>query len=121
MDEEKEYKLIIKQLKDENAELKLKCIDVTKYESWTAKEIVSWIVSLDNNRFDKYKDTLLINLEEEGIEGAHLCHINEIDLKGWGIKNFMDKKLLLQRIKELTSQNYFNENDKNEGVSTAYI
>ena len=118
LDDEKEYKLTIKQLEDENTELKLKCIDESKYETWNAQEVVLWIVSLDNNRMSRYKETLLRHLKEEEIEGSHLCHITVDDLMRWDIKNFMDKKFLLQKIKELTGGRDVN---RNEGVSTAYI
>eukprot|EP01084_Bolivina_argentea_P142622 250555_1 len=100
-------------------------IDMVKYMNWKYEEIVEWIMSLDNGRFEQYKNILLENLKEEGIEGSDLCDVNEIDLKSWGVKNFKDKKLLLAKLKELTQQNIQNNfkgnNIKDEGAPTAYI
>ena len=109
LDDEKEYQFTIQQLNDQIAQLKSKCIDTSKYETWSAPEIVAWITSFDDGRFVKYKDVLLANLSEEGIVGEDLCNVNEIDLKSWGIKQFKDKKYLMRKIRELTQQN--NQND----------
>eukprot|EP01084_Bolivina_argentea_P142621 250550_1 len=120
LDDKKEYELKINELMDEIS--KLQRIDETMYENWSHKEILAWIVSLDNGRFEKYEDELLRNLREEEIQGNDLNGVNEIDLKSWGVKNFKDKKLLLTKIKELTEQNNFNVNNINEeGVATAII
>ena len=120
MDDEKEYEMTIQELNAEIAELKLKCIDESKYTEWTPQEIVSWIVSLDSDRFSKYKDVLLQNLTEEGIEGADLCNVNEFDVKGWGIKNFKDKKFIMERITGLVKGNALNhdkDNDNDDNIA----
>ena len=114
MDDEKEYEITIQKLNDEIVDLKLKCIEVMNYEDWNPREIVMWIMSLDNNRFNKYKDALSRHLNEEEIIGSDLKEINEIDLQRWKITSFRDKKLLLQRIKELTERN-----DNNNDVAIA--
>eukprot|EP01084_Bolivina_argentea_P059117 107901_1 len=115
-----------KNLKNENKELKLKCIDETKYETWSSDEIVSWIISLENNRYSKYEQILRISIAEEELTGEHLIDVNENDIKGWGIKNFGDKKNLCRKIKELVNKNNKNLNNFqqkiNEGnAPTAYI
>eukprot|EP01083_Nonionella_stella_P119499 357247_1 len=128
IDERKEYETTIHALRSEISKLKVKSVDITKYLSWKHEDILMWIMSLDNNRFDGYRDRLSQSLKEEGIEGIHLNEVNEMDIKGWGIKNFADKKFLLKKIKELvhqkskqnnrTNQSY---NAFNEGAPTAYI
>ena len=118
MDDEKEYQYTIKKLNDEIANLKLKHLDIANYEQWNSEQIVAWIINLDENRFTKYKDTLLYHLNEEEIIGNDLEEINEIDLQRWQIKSFKDKKFLLQRIKHLTQQNQNpNQNDDDNDVA----
>ena len=55
MDDEKEYQFTIQRLNVEITDLKLKCIDINNYSQWKPQEIVHWIVSIDNKRFNKYK------------------------------------------------------------------
>ena len=102
--------MIIQTLTAENKELRLQLIDTSKYHQWKPQEIVTWIINLDNDRFSKYKDGLLHHLNEEEIVGSDLNEINEVDLQRWEIKKFKDKKILLQKIKELTQQQQ-NDND----------
>ena len=91
-------------------------IDINNYSQWKPQEIVHWILSIDNKRFNKYKEVLLHHLNDEEIVGSDLNDINEVDLQRWQIKNFKDKKLLLQNIKELTQMN-MNQNDDNDNLA----
>ena len=50
--------MTIQKLIDEIADLELKCINVMNYKEWTSQEIVHQIMSLDNKRFNKYKEPL---------------------------------------------------------------
>ena len=103
-EEKKDNLLEIKELKEEIKTYKMKCIDTTKYEEWTSDEIVLWIMSLENGRYDKYTQKLAQELKNEGVSGACLESVNEIDVKGWGVNNFADKKSLTKSIQQLVSQ-----------------
>eukprot|EP01084_Bolivina_argentea_P249920 418534_1 len=76
-------------------------IDISKYENWSDKQILVWMLSIENHRFSKYKSTLTKSLTDECLTGNDLCKVNENDLKGWGITNFGDRKMLLKNINKL--------------------
>ena len=122
LDEQKEYELKINELKDENKELKIKSINTANYKNWDTNDILIWIMSLENGRLSKYEQDLRRNLENEEVMGSHLDDVNEIDVKGWGVVKFGDKKFLSQKIQELTHKNQ-NIAVANEGANapTAYI
>eukprot|EP01083_Nonionella_stella_P143149 444215_1 len=121
LDDQKEHETTMHDLRSEISKLKLNSMDTTNYVNWKHKDILMWIMSLDNNRLGQYHDHLLQSLKEEGIEGIHLNEVNETDIKGWGVKNFADKKFLLKKIKQLVNQNKnVNRNYVlNEGAPTA--
>ena len=98
LDNEKEYQLTIKKLNDEIDNLKLKCLDIYNYEQWNSQQIVAWMISLDEQRFNKYRDTLLYHLNEEEIIGNDLKQMNEIDLQRWHIKSFNDKSFYCREL-----------------------
>eukprot|EP01084_Bolivina_argentea_P024704 45990_1 len=118
-DERKEFEMTINKLKIENKELKLKSIDVSKYKEWNYENILLWIMSLENGRYLKYEQTLRMNLKHEEVIGDNLKDVDAIDIKGWGVANFGDKKSLMQHIQRLVNQ----MGNVNEGVDvpTAYI
>ena len=66
-----------KKLRDENRELKLKHIDESKYKEWDYKQIIFWILSLDNGLFKQYENTLSTKLKEADLEGSDLNEVNE--------------------------------------------
>ena len=107
----------------EMKELKIKSINTDNYLQWTDKEILLWIMSIDNQRFAKYETILSKSLSEQCIIGEYLCEINENDILGWGIKHFRDKKILHSKIKELVKSKQNNNGADNEGnfPPTAYI
>ena len=76
------------------ATLTVKSLDPSEYKQWTSEQIVAWIINIDKTRYDKYKDLLLYHLRKEGVIGADLNVINEVDLQRWQIINFQDKKVL---------------------------
>ena len=64
------------------------------------------ILSLDNERYNKYENELRKYLSNEEIGGDDLFDVNESDIKGWSINNFNDEKNLSRKIKELVGQNH---------------
>ena len=122
LDDQKEFEMQIQKLRKENEELKMRNIDVQNYRTWNWKQILLWILSLDDGRYSKYEDELRKNLANEEIGGEDLFEVNEADIKGWGVNNFKDKKNLSKRIKELVNQ--YKPAVGNEGglaAPTAYI
>eukprot|EP01083_Nonionella_stella_P281855 959247_1 len=118
MDDQKEHELVIQQLKNANNILKRKSIHAIPYEQWDTEDVVLWIMSLDNGRFEKYKQKLQENLTTEGVLGHDLKMVDSGDIRGWGVTDFRDKKYLLQQIQELVIKN---ENEKDdEGAVNDY-
>ena len=103
MDEQKELQLRNNDLEQQLKELKLKSIDINNWRDWNYQQIIIWIMSLENGRFKKYEKILSSSLEEEEINGSHLIRVDAVDVKGWGIKNFDDKKDLVKYIQDLVN------------------
>ena len=78
-------------------------------------------MSLDNNRFIKYKQILTNNCNQQGIKGHHLSQMNELDIQGIGITKFEDKKYLIKQINHLIQQNKIPLNHQNEGIPNNQI
>ena len=73
------------------------------FESWKAQDIVIWITNLDKNRYGKYSDKLLNNMNKKGIDGIKLSQLIEDDIYALGITDFMDIKHLMKCINRLCS------------------
>merc|ERR1712154_540023 len=117
MDDQKEREFEVKRLKEEVRRLKVLQIDPSKYLEWGHDEIVAFICNLEDGRYRKYENVLIDALKEEGVEGAHLRKVNELDVKGWGVKNFDDKKDLTKAIQQMVN----NQKYQNEGAQTPFI
>ena len=114
MEEQKEYQTQIKVLTQENQQLKLQLIDITQFESWKHEQIIAWIMSLEDGRFKKYNDILSKCLSEEDVKGVDLKSVDVIDIRGWGVVNFSDRKALFGNIKSLVNGNNDNDNGNND-------
>eukprot|EP01084_Bolivina_argentea_P059403 108486_1 len=82
--------------RDENVRLKQ-----NKYDNLNAKELVDVIVSLNEKRYQKYKDGLVKKFIEEGVDGSCLNQLTKEDLYGFGITNYKDKIAIYNAIKQL--------------------
>ena len=118
MDEQKELQIRNNNLEQELKEIKLKSIDINNWKDWNYKQIIIWIMSLDKGRFKKYEKILLSSLEEEEMNGSGLTRVDTADVKGWGIKNFHDKKDLVKYVHDLVNGN---NNDDDNVASIADI
>jgi len=103
-DEQKQLVLQNETLRVEIQTLRVSSIDMNDYQHWEAKQIISWIMSLENGRFKQYEQTLTESFKEEGIDGSCLKEIDRGDIKGWGVALFNDKKDLAKYIQNLVSQ-----------------
>ena len=100
----KKMEIEINTLKSENNRLKLRELNNMDYTKWNNDDILIWILSLNNNKFEKYKNVLNKNLSLQNIKGIDLQNMNEFDIQGLGITDFSDKKELIQQIKQLIDQ-----------------
>lgn len=79
-----------------------------EWESWSANDIVEWIINIENGRFKPYEDTLRKELNDGDATGAILPHLDISDWrKSFSIKNWKDatdlnkyKNLLVTNKKE---------------------
>lgn len=76
-------------------------MDDENYQNWDHKQIIEWILSLENGLFVMYKDVLeqrLLNWT-----GENLMNVSMDDINSWGINDYQYVKLLHAKIKELTN------------------
>eukprot|EP01083_Nonionella_stella_P289359 984667_1 len=59
MEEKKEMELEINALKKENKRLRLKSIDVVRYETWEWEEVLRWIMMIEYNQKEKICNILM--------------------------------------------------------------
>ena len=123
MDQQKQRDFEFANLRKENTELRMRNINIQKYAQWNVKQIIFWILSLENQRFEKYTKQLRKEFISEGINGSDITEIDEFNLQKWGVQNFRDRKDLMKHIKTLS--NYApnnngngkgNDNVQNEGA-----
>jgi len=105
-EERKEKDVEIQALKKKVRDLSLLQMDVTKFESWTATQVLVWILSLENGRFEPYESVFDAALTKHQVQGCELKDIEGIDLYEFGMKDsFRDRKCLLRHIQSLLQQN----------------
>ena len=112
---------IIKMTK-EIKELKVKSIDLSKYEKWNEDDVLLWMLSLENGRYKKYENALQKQLKAQRIKGSQLKQMNALVIQLLGITEEEDQKAMEIAIKKLVNKNKSN-NNLNEGsiAPTAYI
>ena len=117
-EEKKENDLLMKEMKQEIEELKMKAISSNNYKDWTYKEILIWIISItdkENNKpFIKYKEILSKELQTAQLGGPDLETIEKSDLKDFGINIYKDRQYLHKKIQELVGTGGSNNNDNND-------
>eukprot|EP01084_Bolivina_argentea_P139800 245894_1 len=117
-----QYQLQIKQntlihdleaCKEENSKLneKYKTIKLelntlkNNYLEWEGDDIVYWIISLDDGEYKTYETQLKVAFNKENVNGKGIQFIDKIELKGWGIENFIHRQNLHQHIQNLVNGN----------------
>ena len=93
-----------KQLEMDYSELKMEYNKIKKkkcHELWDTNDTIDWITSMENSRYEKYKDVLLKTMHEEIIDGACLRDLDKSDLHRLGIKDFKDKRDIYSAIQRL--------------------
>ena len=79
-----------------------------QYETWKSKDVLNWILSIEDGLFMQYQEKLKAEILNGCIEGKDLSKINMSDIKDLGVSKFADRKTLESHIKKLTNQ-YSNE------------
>ena len=103
-EEQKESEMRISELENEVKELKLMALDPSQFMEWDGESVLHWIMSLEDGRFKPYENVIRQSLIEEQVRGSHLSDVNEVDVKGWGVKPFDDKKALARHIQNLVKR-----------------
>ena len=90
-----------------------------------ADDLVLWICTLDNGKFRKYKDRLMVAFKQQGVDGKAIKFLDKQELRGFGIDSLMDRGLIHQNIQSLLNNN-INDNpniaQENEGQDgPAYV
>merc|ERR1712129_176696 len=93
-------------------------LDLSEFEQWSQDDLLCWILSLENGRFEKYEAALKQAFAEREIDGECLRDIGKQDLFDCGVKSFKDQSALFKHIQKLTST--VNEGSADVNV-TAYI
>ena len=121
--DEYENEMAIKQIKNKNLEKKIdrmkqnerslmkkienlvnernKNIKKNDYLQWNYHQIIEWICSLQNGKYDKYESRLFVTMKDENITGRSLIDLDKNDLHRYGITAFSDKINILKHIKDL--------------------
>merc|ERR1712176_121147 len=95
----------IMHLQQENKQLRQNEIDENKYELWTWKQVLKWMITVENGMFAQYEKSLAKNLEQGKVKGSDLKFVDRDDLKDWGVIVFGDMKALKRHIDRLCQQN----------------
>ena len=123
LDENKEMEIRMNELKAEKELLQNKATDPSDFVNWTHVEILSWIISIDQGYFEKYRSILERELKDCDMKGSDLSLLNSNDIRGLGVKVFHDAKKLERYIQEFVQQqsNVDQNLIVNEGASTAFL
>lgn len=69
---------------------------------WTPKEVVQWMVSIENGMLKAYERRLLKNVILEDVDGTSLVDLDVNDLHRLGVVKLHHKKVLMAHLLELT-------------------
>ena len=96
-----EYKI----LNDEYVELVEKhknMINIIDYKLWDFDNIIDWICTLDDGKYQIYARDLHKNMKKENIRGSQLDGFHKNDLHRLGVTDYGHKKAISKYIKALT-------------------
>jgi len=68
---------------------------------WSVGDIVEWLTTLENGKYDKYKYHLLFNMTEEKVTGSMLSTLNVTDWHRLGVSDVKDQHDLLRHVYSL--------------------
>eukprot|EP01084_Bolivina_argentea_P153879 268285_1 len=75
------------------------------YISWSADDVIHWIISLDDG-FKKYEDDMRKIFKQQNIDGSYLAYVDNSDLLSWNITDCKDRIFLLKQLKKIDTVCY---------------
>eukprot|EP01084_Bolivina_argentea_P058139 106166_1 len=91
---------LLEQINKKNTQCSLDLLD---YTLWTWHDVLQWIVSIQNGKFEKYQEVLQVNLKLENIDGSCIKCLTVNDIHRIGIVDYKDKQVILECIANLKS------------------
>jgi len=93
--------------------------DLSSWATWTAEDIVKWMITLDGGIYSVYAKSLLDALKENQMTGEDLVQVTKNDLFLFGVKVFKHRVSLLNWFQRLANGGDIGEggtimNDENE-------
>ena len=77
------------------------CIDEANYERWDYRDVIKWIMSLENGIFIKYQCKLKISLSEWKLTGSDLPNVTKKEWKEFGVETFGHCSKIVELCKKL--------------------
>eukprot|EP01083_Nonionella_stella_P080481 221209_1 len=78
------------------------CSNLIHYTLWDFDNVIDWICTLDEGKYQQYVHILHKTMKKENIRGLVLPYLNTTDLHRLGIADYEDKLAVIQHIKALT-------------------
>ena len=74
-------------------------------------DIVNYLCTLENGKYNKYSAKLRIIFNDEQVDGKSIKDIDKSSLRDWpwGINNFKDCVIIFNKFQEIVNQNQNNE------------
>ena len=72
-----------------------------EYNHWNCKDVLEWIITLDNGAFKQYHDILKESLTKRNVKGSNLKYVEKSDIKAWGIDDIEHRTKLFEHIRSL--------------------
>merc|ERR1719334_19636 len=74
-----------------------------KHLKWGHRQVVEWMMTIENGMLKPYQQTLLENVKREDVVGSILYQLNDDDLHRLGVSKLAHKKILMAHLNELTA------------------
>ena len=81
--------------------------------NWSSDDVIDYLCTLDDGKYDKYCAKLRIIFGEEGVDGKVLDQIDKPSLRDWGVKEFGDRARIHNHIQNIVNQSNNKDNNNN--------
>jgi len=99
-----EYKARCDELEAQTKVLQSKLDEfLPKHLKWGHRQVVEWMMTIENGMLKPYQQTLLENVKREDVVGSILYQLNDNDLHRLGVSKMAHKKILMAHLNELTA------------------
>ena len=114
MEECKETKMEMFKIQQELKELKRLHLDPADYLKWSSDDVVDYLCTLDDGKYEKYSAKLRSIFVEENVNGEVLHHIDKPSLRDWGVSDFGDRSKIYNHLQKIVNRNIDKKHDVNE-------